>query len=104
MAHGIRGCVLQTHGLHSKTLWLFVQCCKLFVAIIFLFKNKEGQAQHRSTFQRMNCFISPKCSGASEENVAVVLLKNNKSYGIPLNLANVGNIGRKDREHFKVLV
>lgn len=66
--------------------------------------QKKSLAQHWSTFQRMNCFISPKCSGAFEENVAVVLLKNNKSYGIPLNLVNVGNIGRKGTERLKVLV
>lgn len=70
----------------------------------FPFQKKKGQAQHQSTFQRVTCFISPKCSGAFEENVAVVVLKNNKSYGIPLNSANVGSIGRKDRERFKVLV
>lgn len=105
--HGMHGCVLQTCGLHSKTRSLFVQSCKLFTAIIFLSSlppQKKGQAQHWSTFQSMTCFIGPKCSGAFEENVAVVLLKNNKSYGIPLNSANVGKIGRKDTERFKVLV
>lgn len=67
-------------------------------------KKKKGQAQHWSTFQRMICFISPQCSSAFGENVAVVLLKNNKSYGIPLNWANVGSVGRRGTERFKVLV
>ena len=33
--------VLQTRGLHSKTLPLFVQSCKLFAAIIFLSPPKK---------------------------------------------------------------
>lgn len=106
LAHGTRGCVLQPCGRQSKTFSVFVQSCKLFTAIIFLSKKKKkkSQAQHWSTFQRMTGFIRPKCSGAFEETVAVVVSKNNKSCGIPLNSANVGNIGRKDTERFKVLV
>lgn len=65
---------------------------------------KKGQAQLWCTFVSGTCVISLKWCGAFEENVAVVLLKNNKSYGIPLNSENVGNIGRKGTKHFKVLV
>lgn len=90
--HGMHGCVSQTRGLRSKTLSLFVQSCELFTAIIFLLphlssphppQKKKGQAQQWSTFQRMTCFISPKCSSAFEENVAVVVLKNNKKLWDP---------------------
>lgn len=65
--------------------------------------KKKKKVKH-STGQRFKgwfCFISPQCSSAFGENVAVVLLKNNKSYGIPLNWANAG---RRDTERFKVLV
>lgn len=65
---------------------------------------KKGQAQLWCTFVSGTCVISLKWCSAFEENVAVVLLKNNKSYGIPLNSENVGNIGRKGAKHFKVLV
>lgn len=97
-----------TWGLHSQTFLLFAQSCKtLHSTIIFLSpppqEKKKKKVKH-STGQRFKgwfCFISPQCSSAFGENVAVVLLKNNKSYGIPLNWANVG---RRDTERFKVLV
>lgn len=70
----------------------------------FSFLKKKGWACPWSTFVSGTCVISLTWCGAFEENVAVVLLKNNKSYGIPLNSENVGNIGRKGTKHFKVLV
>lgn len=90
----------------AKPSWHLLKVAKLFTAIISLspHSKKKGRAQHWSSFQRMVCFISPQCSSAFGENVAVVLLKNNKSYGIPLNWANVGSVGRRDTERFKVLV
>lgn len=98
----------------AKPSWCLPKVAKLFTLQLFSSplpsppqkkkRKKKGQAQHWSTFQRMVCFISPQCSSAFGENVAVVLLKNNKSYGIPLNWANVGSVGRRDTEHFKVLV
>lgn len=106
----MHGCALQTWALHSKTFLVIARSCKtLHSAIFFLSPTlpnppKKGQAQQWTTFQRMVCFISPQCSSAFGENVAVVLLKNNKSYGIPLNWANVGSVGRRDTERFKVLV
>lgn len=103
---GMHGCALQTWGLHSKTFLAFAQSCKTLHCNYFPLPplQKKGRAQHWSSFQRMVCFISPQCSSAFGENVAVVLLKNNKSYGIPLNWANVGSVGRRDTERFKVLV
>lgn len=95
----------------AKPSWYLPKVAKLFTLQLFSSphfplakKQKKGQARPWSTFQRMVCFISPQCSSAFGENVAVVLLKNNKSYGIPLNWANVGSVGRRGTEHFKVLV
>lgn len=89
----------------TKPSWYLLKVAKLSTAIISLsLPPKKGRAQHWSSFQMMVCFISPQCSSAFGENVAAVLLKNNKSYGIPLNWANVGSVGRRDTERFKVLV
>lgn len=100
---GSQGCVLRTAVRCLLKVWA-LGTCKLFMASIFLSKKKKGWACLWSTLVSGTCVISLTWCGAFEENVAVVLLKNNKSYGIPLNSENVGNIGRKGTKHFKVLV
>lgn len=71
--------------------WYSLKVAKLFTEIIFLSPPpspppKKSQAQRWSTFQRMVCFINSQCSSAFGENVAVVLLKNNKKLRDPFEL------------------